>query len=130
MAKTRLTDEHLIKIIINGESEKFEILIRRYSTELYKIARAFNLNHIEAEALMEKTFVNAYKNLNHLQEKKRLKSFLISMMLHECTSKNKSPHSLKALMLTVLSAEVVSKALTGYLLIRGINLAFCPDFLL
>jgi hypothetical protein len=79
---------------------------------------------------MEKTFVNAYKNLNHLQEKKRLKSFLISMMLHECTSKNKSPHSLKALMLTVLSAEVVSKALTGYLLIRGINLAFCPDFLL
>ena len=54
MAKTRLTDEHLIKIIINGESEKFEILIRRYSTELYKIARAFNLNHIETEALMEK----------------------------------------------------------------------------
>ena len=117
MAKRELTDAVLIKMIIEGDSDKFEILVRKYSQRLFRIARSYNFNHSEAEELMEKTFLNAYKSLNHLHEKKRFKSFLIGMILHECTSKNKSSLSLKALMLTALSAEFVSKALTGLVMI-------------
>jgi DNA-directed RNA polymerase specialized sigma24 family protein len=66
---------------------------------------------------MAKTFVNGYKNLDQLQEKKPFKSFLIGTMLHECASKSKILRSLKAFMLTVLPAEVLSRALSGCLLI-------------
>jgi hypothetical protein len=129
MAKPGLTDALLIKMVLTGDSEKFEILIKKYSAPLYKIARAFNLNHTEAEALMEITFVNAYKNLNHLQEKKRFKSFLIGMMLHECASKNKNTLPVKVLTLTVFSAEFLSKSLTGCFLIPWGQVCFLPDFL-
>lgn len=117
MAKQELTDAVLIKMIIKGDSDKFEILVRKYSQRLYNIARSYNFNHCEAEELMEKTFVKAYQNLNCLHEKKRFKIFLIGMMLHECISKNKNKLLLKGIVLAALSGKIAAKVLTGCMLI-------------
>ena len=111
MANEKLTDAALIKMILNGDTEKFKILIRKYSQQLYKIARSYNFNLQDAEELMEETFILAYKNLDHLHEKKEFKTFLNGMMLHECISKNKSELPLKAIAFTALPA------LTGCVLI-------------
>jgi DNA-directed RNA polymerase specialized sigma24 family protein len=117
MANQQLTDAALIKMIISGDSEKFKTLIRKYSQQLYKIALSYNFDHTDAEELMEETFILAYKNLKHLHEKRRFKTFLIGMMLHECISKNKSELPLKDTALTALSAKIVTKVLTGCVLI-------------
>ena len=61
------SDHAVIKKILNGSIELFEILIRRYNSVLYKIARSYGFNHQDAEDLMQDTHVSAYTSLQKLK---------------------------------------------------------------
>ena len=50
-----LTDEEVIRKVLAGEKQLFELLIRRYNTLLYKISRGYGMNHQDAEDLMQET---------------------------------------------------------------------------
>ena len=49
------SEEEIIAKILNGEIALFEILIRRYNSILYKIARSYDFNHAEAQDLLQET---------------------------------------------------------------------------
>ena len=82
-----LSEEEIIKKIIAGEKALFEILIRRYNSALYKIARCYGFNHQDAEDIMQETHVSAYTNLKNFQHKASYKTWVSKILIHKCVYK-------------------------------------------
>lgn len=78
------SDAELIQKILNGETELFEILIRRTNPFLYKIGRSYNYNHQDTEDLMQDSFINAYQHLRSFENRSSFKTWIIKIMLNNC----------------------------------------------
>jgi RNA polymerase sigma-70 factor (ECF subfamily) len=87
-AKTGMsTDEEIIQKILMGETALFEVLIRRYNSLLYKIARSYGLAHHDAEDVMQETHVAAYTKLGTFRREASYKTWLTQILLHHCYHK-------------------------------------------
>jgi RNA polymerase sigma factor (sigma-70 family) len=84
---TLSTDEELIQKILAGEIALFEVLIRRYNPLLYKIARAYGLNHHDAEDIMQDTLFTVYTKLSSFRHEASFKTWLTRILLHKCFHK-------------------------------------------
>jgi len=80
-------EEALIKKIVDGEKALFEVLIRRYNSVLYKLARCYGFNHQDAEDIMQETHVAAYTNLKNFQHKASYKTWVSKILIHKCVYK-------------------------------------------
>ncbi len=88
------SEEDIVKRVINGEKELYEIIVRRFNPFLYKVGRSYNFNHDDTMDLMQDTFVDAYKNLANFQGRSSFKTWIIRIMLNNCYHK-KSKFSFK-----------------------------------
>jgi RNA polymerase sigma-70 factor (ECF subfamily) len=79
-----LSDEEIIKKIINGESALFEQLISKYNCLLYKIARRYGFNHENAEDALQDTQITAYCKLGQFKFRSAFKTWLSKIMIHKC----------------------------------------------
>src|SRR5215203_6096256 len=80
-------EEDLIKKIVAGEKTLFEVLIRRYNSVLYKLARCYGFNHQDAEDIMQETHLSAYTNLKNFQHKASYKTWVSKILIHKCVYK-------------------------------------------
>jgi RNA polymerase sigma-70 factor (ECF subfamily) len=83
------SDQVVIEKILNGDSAFFEILIRRYNSLLYKIARSYGFNHQDAEDLMQDTHVAAYGALQKFENRATYKTWISRIMVNKCMYKFK-----------------------------------------
>ncbi|MFL5743217.1 MAG: sigma-70 family RNA polymerase sigma factor [Niastella sp.] len=81
------TDVAIIEQVLAGNTALFEIIIRRYNPYLYKVGRSYGFNHQDTEDLMQETFINSYVNLKQFAERSSFKTWLITIMLHQCYRK-------------------------------------------
>ncbi len=80
-------DIEVIGKILGGDTELFEILIRRNNPFLYKAGRCYGYNHQDTQDLMQDTFINAYIHLSRFENRSSLKTWLLKIMLHNCFRK-------------------------------------------
>jgi RNA polymerase sigma-70 factor (ECF subfamily) len=83
------SDASTIQNILKGDNSLFEILIRRYNSVLYKIARSFGFNHEDAEDLMQDTHVSAYTGLKTFEGRSSYKTWISRIMINKCLYKLK-----------------------------------------
>src|SRR3954464_7454304 len=81
------TDLDIIDKILLGETQLYEILIRRYNPFLYRIGRSYGYNHHDTEDLMQESFVNAYFALPKFENRSTFKTWLTRIMLNSCHTK-------------------------------------------
>jgi RNA polymerase sigma factor (sigma-70 family) len=81
------SDEEIIAKVLDGELALFEVLIRRYNSLLYKIARSYGLNHYYAEDVMQETHVSAYTELKSFKQNSSYKTWLTRIHLNKCYHK-------------------------------------------
>lgn len=81
------TEPDVISKVIEGETELFEILIRKNNPLLYKTGRAYGFNHHDTEDLMQDAFIAAYANLKNFQQRSSFKTWLVQIMLNLCYRK-------------------------------------------
>src|SRR3954462_15278157 len=91
----QLPETQLIERVVAGDIALFEVLIRRYNPYLYKVGRSYGFRHEDVEELMQDTFIHAYQGLRKLVLKEHFKTWLITIMLHECHRKNRRQSSKK-----------------------------------
>jgi RNA polymerase sigma-70 factor (ECF subfamily) len=84
---TKSSEEEIIRKILDGEMALFEILIRRYNSILYKIARSYDFNHEEAQDLLQETHISAYQNLKKFQSRSSYKTWIAKIMVNKCLYK-------------------------------------------
>ena len=84
----KLSETELIDKIIDGDNSVFEVLIRRYNPNLYKLGRSYGYNHQDVEDLMQETFISAFENLRKLKNRSYFKTWITRIMLNECYRKS------------------------------------------
>jgi RNA polymerase sigma factor (sigma-70 family) len=82
-------DEVIIKKILDGDIALFEVLIRRYNSVIYKIARGYGFNHQDAEDLMQDSYVAAYTHLSKFEGRSSYKTWISRIMINRCLYKLK-----------------------------------------
>ena len=98
LEKISATDEAILENVLAGDIARFEILIRRHNSLLYKIARSHGFNHQDAEDLMQETHVSAYQHLSQFEGRASYKTWISKIMVNKCLynlkygyRKNESP---------------------------------------
>lgn len=72
-----LSDEKIVGLIVAGDKEKFEEIIKRYQGKLFGyIKNLTNQNTMEVEDLVEDTLISAYQNLNGFDTSKKFSSWI------------------------------------------------------
>src|SRR5680860_1619350 len=82
-----LSEPEIISLVVSGETELYEEIIRRYDGYLYKVGRSYGCGHADVEDLMQETYVNAYMNLGKFENRSSFKTWIVRIMLNECYRK-------------------------------------------
>lgn len=72
-----MTDEEVVKRIIEGDKAKYGEIIERYQGKLFGyIKNLINQNNMEVEDVVEDTLISAYQNLNGFEASKKFSSWI------------------------------------------------------
>jgi RNA polymerase sigma-70 factor (ECF subfamily) len=82
-----LSDEEVVERVLAGETELFEILMRRYNQRLYRVARAILADDGEAEDVMQDAYVRAYSHLGQFAGQARFSTWLTRIAVHEALAR-------------------------------------------
>lgn len=80
-------DEHVIARVLAGETELYEIIMRRYNQRLYRVARAILRDPDEAEDVVQDAYVRAYEHLDQFAGRSRFSTWLTKIAIHEALSR-------------------------------------------
>jgi RNA polymerase sigma factor (sigma-70 family) len=79
-----VTDEELVRRIVAGEKQFFEIIVRRYNQRLYRVGMSVLANDGEAEEAMQAAYLNAYEHLCQFEGRAAFGTWVTRIMLNEC----------------------------------------------
>jgi RNA polymerase sigma-70 factor (ECF subfamily) len=82
-----LTDDEVVRKILDGETGLFEILMRRYNRRLYRVARAILRDDDEAEDVMRHAYVAAYTHLGQYAGRALFSTWLTRIAVHEALAR-------------------------------------------
>lgn len=83
----KYSEKEIIERILNGEKKLYEIIVRRFNPYLYKIGRSYNYDHENTQDLMQETYIDAYKNLQHFEGRSNFKTWIVRIMMNNCYRK-------------------------------------------
>lgn len=88
----RCTDEDVVKRVLAGDLESFEILMRRHNQRLYRIGCSILHQESEAEDVIQDAFVRAYEHLNQFAGEARFSTWLSRIAVNEALARKRRRH--------------------------------------
>jgi RNA polymerase sigma factor (sigma-70 family) len=79
----KLTDPEIVKRVISGEKELFEILMRRHNQKLYRIVRGYINREEEILDVMQETYLKTYHKLYSFKLDSLFSTWLIRIGINE-----------------------------------------------
>jgi RNA polymerase sigma-70 factor (ECF subfamily) len=86
-AGEKIEDTAAVSRILAGETELYEVIIRRYNGYLYKVGKSYGYTHADVEDLMQETYLNAYIHLAQFESRSSFKTWIVRIMLNQCYHK-------------------------------------------
>ena len=84
-----LTDEEVVARVRAGNTQFFEVLMRRYNQRLYRAVRAILENDADAEDALQQTYLNAYRHLAQFEGRARFSTWLTRIAVYEALSRRR-----------------------------------------
>ncbi|MBA2681385.1 MAG: sigma-70 family RNA polymerase sigma factor [Ktedonobacteraceae bacterium] len=81
------SDAEVARQVIKGDTEAFEILVKRYSASLFSYIYHFMCDHEDASDVLQEVFVRFYLSLPVLTDEKPFKSWLFQVAHNYCIDK-------------------------------------------
>lgn len=81
------SDEELVERILAGNTALYEIVMRRYNTRLYRVARAIVQHDGEAEDVMQDAYVKAFQHLHQFAGRAKFSTWLTRIAVHEALAR-------------------------------------------
>lgn len=78
-----LSDEEIVRRILQGEKHLYEVLMRKFNLRLYRISRSIVNDDMEAEDVMQTAYLNAYLQLSAFQHKSGFGTWLTRILINE-----------------------------------------------
>jgi RNA polymerase sigma-70 factor (ECF subfamily) len=85
----KITEPEIIKRILNGEKELYEILLRRNNQKLYRVIRNYIREPFEIEDVMQNTHLKAYQKLYQFKQTSTYSTWLIRIGINEALARLK-----------------------------------------
>lgn len=84
-----LSDEEVVRRVLAGDSDLFEVIMRRYNQRLYRTLRSSVSDGTEAEDIMQETYARAYENLAQFEGRSRFSTWLMRIAIHELLARRR-----------------------------------------
>ena len=84
-----ISDEEVVRRVVAGERELFELLLRRYNQRVYRAVRAVLRNGDDAEDVMQLAYVSAYRHLHQFEGRSAFSTWLTKIALREASARNR-----------------------------------------
>ena len=81
--KPQFSDMDVIKRVLSGEKELFEILLRRNNQTLYRVIRSYLKNDDDIRDAMQEAYLKAYDKLQQFQGNSAFSTWLIRIGINE-----------------------------------------------
>lgn len=85
----KIKDSEVIKRILSGEKELYEILVRRNNQKLYRVIRSYIKDSSEIEDAMQDTYVKAFTKLYQFKLASTFSTWLIRIGINESLARLK-----------------------------------------
>jgi len=85
-----LTDSEIVRKILSGEKELYEILLRRNNQTLYRVVRSYLNEQEEIKDIMQNTYLKAFEKLVQFQHNSKFSTWLIRIGINEALARLKS----------------------------------------
>ena len=85
----KIKESDVVKRIIGGEKELFEILLRRNNQKLYRVIRTYLKNEAEIEDVMQNSYIKAYTKLYQFKLEASFSTWLIRIGINEALAQLK-----------------------------------------
>lgn len=82
-ATTHLSDDAVVRRVIAGEKELFEILLRRYNQTLYRVIRSYLRDDDEIRDAMQNAYLKAFEKLYQFQGNAAFSTWLVRIGINE-----------------------------------------------
>ena len=79
-----ITDQQAIQEVIGGHREMFEVIVRRYNQQLYRVGQAYLKSHDLTEDAMQNAYLKAFLNLPDFHGTAAFSTWLTRIMINEC----------------------------------------------
>ena len=86
----RQPDFEVAQRVLAGETDAFDILVRQYQQDIYRLAFRMTRNAEEARDLAQDAFVQAYKSLASFRGQSRFSTWLYRIAMNLCLTHLKS----------------------------------------
>lgn len=104
----RIKESEIIKRILGGEKELYEILVRRNNQKIYRIIRGYIKDDTEIEDIMQDSYIKAFTKLHQFKLESSFSTWLIRIGINESLARLKEKGKLHHL--NDLSNNLKSKA--------------------
>ena len=104
--KALLSDEEIVGRILKGEKHLYELLMRKFNTQLYRISMSIVDDDMAAEDIMQTAYINAYLHLSSFRNKSSFSTWLTRILINESLLYKKK----KAKNLQVLSEQTMNNS--------------------
>ena len=85
----KIQENEVIKRIIGGEIEFYEILVRRNNQKLYRVIRSYIKDETEIEDIMQDSYIKAFTKLYQFKLESSFSTWLIRIGINECLARLK-----------------------------------------
>ena len=80
-------DEAVVRRVLAGEVDLYEVIMRRYNRRLFRIARSIVREDDEAEDVMQDAYVRAYEHLRQFEGASSFGTWLTRIAVHEALAR-------------------------------------------
>jgi RNA polymerase sigma-70 factor, ECF subfamily len=74
-----------VELAKKGDKDAFKRLIDKYKFSLYIVARGFLKQKVDIEDALQETIIKSYKGIVNLRKNEFFKTWIIRIMINECT---------------------------------------------
>ena len=78
------TDEELVRIVVGGDVECFEVLITRYQSRVFGMARKYFRNESDAEDVVQAIFTKTFQKLSSYKGTAPFEHWFMRLSLNAC----------------------------------------------
>ncbi|MEX2362141.1 MAG: RNA polymerase sigma factor [Balneolaceae bacterium] len=86
----KISDSDVVRRVLSGEKELYEILMRRHNQTLFRVLRGYLKNEEEVQDVMQDTYLRAYEKLYQFKHESKFSTWLIRIGINEALTRIKS----------------------------------------
>ena len=83
----QLTDEEIVRRVVDGDTALFEILMRRHNQRVYRAVRAVLRSDDDVEDAMQQAYLDAYRNLRQFAGNAQFSTWLTRIAVNEALAR-------------------------------------------